>query len=215
MKVKTKQLTTLSMLVAMAYVIGFYRVSFMGGAPFLTYDAKDVIIVLGGLMFGPIPALTMSVVLAFLEMVTHSSTGLWGMIMNALSSAAFACPAAYIYQKSRNMKGAFLGLLVGIITATLTMLLWNYLIVPLYTGWAREAVVPLLSRVFLPFNLVKTTLNAALVILVYKPVTMALKSAKLYAPAQPTAAKGKLNIGVMLVAAFVVLSLVLLIIVGI
>jgi len=212
---KTRQLAIMAMLVAMAYVVGLYRVSFMGAAPFLTYDAKDVIIVLGGLMFGPVPALMMSVVLAFLEMVTHSQTGLWGMMMNALASATFACPAAYIYQKSRNMKGAILGLVAGVVIATGTMLLWNYLVVPFYTGWPRERVASLILPAFLPFNLIKTTLNAALVLLVYKPITMALKAAKLYNPTQTSTVAGKLNVGIMLVAAFVVLSLVLLIIVGV
>lgn len=211
---KTRQLTVLAMLTAMAYVVGLYRVSFVGAAPFLTYDAKDVVIVLAGLMFGPIPALLMSVVVAFLEMVTHSATGYWGFLMNALASAAFACPVAVIYQRSRSMKGAILGIFVGIVTATGVMLLWNYLVVPLYTGWPREIVVSLLLPAFLPFNLIKTTLNGALVLLVYKPITTALKASRLYRPT-PVAKGGRLNIGLMLAAAFVVLSLVLLIFVGV
>ena len=36
------------------------------------------------------------------------------------------------------------------------MLLWNYLITPIYMGMDREEiVVPMLIPVFLPFNLVK------------------------------------------------------------
>jgi len=206
---KTKRLVMLAMLTAMAYVVGLYRVRFMGAAPFLTYDAKDVIIVVGGLMFGPLAALMMSIILAFIEMITHSDTGIWGMLMNFLSSAAFACPAAYIYQRSRSLKGAVIGIAAGIIIATSTMLLWNYLVVPFYTGWPRERVASLILPAFLPFNLIKTTLNGALVMVVYKPITQALKSAKLYNPTYSSKATGKLNIGIMLAAGFIVASLVL------
>jgi riboflavin transporter FmnP len=209
---KTKHLTTLAMLTAMAYVVGFFiRVRFMPGAPFLTYDPKDVVIVIGGLMFGPLSALITSVVLAFLEMVTHSDSGPLGMIMNAIASATFACPAAYIYRRSRTLKGAILGIAAGIITATSAMLLWNYLIVPLYTGWPRSQVAALILPAFLPFNLIKTSLNGAMVLLVYKPITLALKTARLYNPSHSGSGGGKFNIGLMLASAFVVLSLILLI----
>ena len=212
MNSKTKQLVTLAMLTAMAYIVGLYRVRFMGAAPFLSYDAKDVIIVLGGLMFGPIAALTMSVVLAALEMITHSATGVLGMLMNSISSAAFACVIAYIYQLNRTMKGAVLGIVAGVLVATGTMLLWNYLVVPFYTGWPREQVVDLLLPAFLPFNLIQFSLNGAFVLLVYKPIVMTLKTAGLYSPSQ-TKAGSKLNIGLMIFAGFTALSLCLLIIV--
>jgi len=213
MNSKTKQLTTLAMLTAIAYVVGLYRISFMAGAPFLTYDAKDVIIVIGGLMFGPLSALFMSVTLAFLEMITHSGTGLFGMIMNAIASAAFACPAAYIYSRFRNLKGAVLGIFVGIIIATSTMLLWNYLIIPVFmVNVTREQAAGMLIPIILPFNLIKTTLNGALVMMIYKPIVVALQASRLYTPVQSgSSTKSKFYLGMMLVCAFVAVSLILVI----
>jgi|GEM_PF-48972 len=211
---KTRQLTILAMLTAMAYVVGmFIRIRFMPGAPFLTYDPKDVVIVLGGLMFGPLPALTMSVVLAFLEMITHSTSGPIGMLMNAIASASFACPAAYIYQKKRTLSGAVLGIIAGVIIATGTMLLWNYIMVPIFnTAITRERAASMLLPIFLPFNLIKTSLNGAIVLLIYKPITTALKASRWYNPAS-IVVKGRLNIGLLLAAGFVAVSLIVLIIV--
>jgi len=211
---KTRLLTILAMLTAMAYVIGmFIRIRFMPGAPFLTYDPKDIIIVLGGLMFGPLPALIMSVTLAFIEMITHSETGPIGMLMNVIASATFACPAAYIYQRSRTLGGAVLGIIAGVLIATGTMLLWNYLMVPIFnTAVTREMVAGMIVPVFLPFNLIKASLNGAMVLLIYKPVTSALKAAKLYQPVHSNSGvAGKFNLGLMLAAAFVAVSLILLI----
>ena len=56
----------------------------------------------------------------------------------------------------------------------LVMLLWNYLIAPIYMGYPREAVVELLIPAFLPFNLIKGGLNAAITMIIYKPVVKAL-----------------------------------------
>ena len=47
------------------------------------------------------------------------------------------------------------------------MLLWNYLITPLYmVGTTRSMVAAMLPTVFLPFNLVKGGLNMALILLI-------------------------------------------------
>jgi len=202
----------MAMLVALAYIVGFFiRIRFMPGAQFLTYDPKDIIIVLGGLMFGPLSALIMSVSLAFLEMITHSDSGPIGMLMNALGSAALACPAAFVYQQRRTMVGAISGIVVGILVVVPTMLLWNYIMVPIYmTGVTREAVTGMLVPIFLPFNLIKASLNGAVVLIIYKPITDALKAARLL---DTPKSKGKWHWGLMLTAAFIVLSLILLMIV--
>lgn len=57
----------------------------------------------------------------------------------------------------------------------LVMMLWNYLIAPIYMGYPREAVAELLIPVFLPFNLLKSGLNAGFTFLLYKPITTALR----------------------------------------
>ena len=59
------------------------------------------------------------------------------------------------------------------------MLLWNYWIAPIYMGYPREAVAALLLPAFLPFNLIKGGLNAAITLVLYKPVVTALKRSRL------------------------------------
>ena len=55
------------------------------------------------------------------------------------------------------------------------MMFWNYWIAPIYMGYPREAIVKLLLPAFLPFNLIKGGLNAAIAMLLYKPVVTALR----------------------------------------
>ena len=66
------------------------------------------------------------------------------------------------------------------------MLLWNYLIAPIYMGCSREEVAQLLLPAFLPFNLIKGGLNAAGVLLVYRPVITALVRSRLVEAGQGT-----------------------------
>lgn len=170
---KTKKITTTAMLCAMAYIMAM-----IGRVPvvlFLKYDPKDIIITLGGLIWGPLTALIVSVIVSLVQMFTTSSTGILGCIMNIISSCAFSCVAAFIYKKKRTLSGAVIGLVSGVISMSLVMLLWNYLIAPIYMGYPREEIAKLLLPAFLPFNLIKGSLNAGFTFLLYKPITTALR----------------------------------------
>ena len=140
-----------------------------------------------------------------------SATGLWGLLMNVLSTCAFACTAAFIYHRQRTMKGAVLGLLSGALLMTATMLLWNFLITPIYMGYPRQAVAELLLPIFLPFNLIKAGINAALTMLLYKPIVTALRKANLIAPSDSVSSRkyGTLAVSIVLLITFALLALVL------
>lgn len=182
-RTNTKKIAMLAMLAAIAYAITFvchFLIPPIQG--FLSYDPKDVIIAIGGFIFGPLSACLIAVVVSLIEMVTISATGPIGCIMNILSSCCFACLASFIYKKRHTLKGAAGGLVLGALATTAFMLLWNYLITPIYMGMPRAAVADLLVPVFLPFNLTKYALNAAITMLIYKPVVTALRKAHLVPP---------------------------------
>lgn len=173
MENNTKKITTTAMLSAIAFVavvVGRFPVVL-----FLKYDPKDIIITLGGLIWGPLTSFIVSVIVSMIEMVTISENGILGCIMNIVSSCSFACTAAVIYKKNRTLKGAVIGLLAGSLAMVLVMMLWNYLIAPIYMGYPREAVAKLLIPAFLPFNLLKAGLNAGFTFLLYKLITTALR----------------------------------------
>ena len=195
------------MLAAAAYVV-----MAIGRIPvvlFLSYDPKDIIIAIGGFLYGPLSAMGISVVVSLLEMVTVSSTGFIGCIMNILSTCSFVCVASYLYRKKRTPMGAFMGLLVGCLVMTGVMLLWNYLITPLYMGYPREAVAALLLPAFLPFNLLKGGLNAAGTFLLYRPLSGALQKSGLV-PREESTNKGHF-VGIALVAALLLATCILLV----
>lgn len=174
---KTKRLTMTGLLCALAY-----GVTVVGRIPmvlFLKYDPKDVVIAIGGFIFGPLTAFTIAAVVAFVELFTISDNGILGCLMNILSSCSFACTAAFVYSKRRKRSGAIGGLFCGWGCQIVIMLLWNYLVTPIYMGYPREAVAKLLLPAFLPFNLIKGGLNAAITMALYKPIVTALRCSHL------------------------------------
>lgn len=212
-KVNTRYITVVAMFAALAYaamLLGKLVPPVLG---FLRYDPKDAVIVIGGFIFGPLTALVLSLLVSVMEMLTVSETGLYGLLMNVLSTCAFALPAAAVYKKRRTKNGALAGLVAGVAAMAAVMLLWNYIITPIYMGMPREAVAKMLLPTFLPFNLVKGGLNSALTILVYKPVVGALRRAKLVGPSQGENAKHGPGAVSTAVAAAALVTLVLLLLV--
>lgn len=172
-KYPVKKMVLLAMLAAVSYlIVSLIRIPVV---LFLSYEPKDVVITIGGFLLGPMTSFIISLVVSLLEMVTISQTGPIGGLMNLLSTCTFACTAAFIYKKRRTANGAVIGLLVGSIAMVTAMLLWNWLITPLYMGVSREAVEEMLIPAFLPFNLLKAGLNSAFILILYKPLVNALR----------------------------------------
>ena len=200
-RLDTKQLVTLAMLSAIAYAVMFMSKALPSVNGFLDFDFKDVIICVGGFIYGPLAAALMSILVAFIELVTISSTGLWGFLMNCLATCAFCCTACYVYKKRHTQRGAVLGLALGVVCLVVVMLLWNFLITPIYTGYPREVVTAMLLPVFLPFNLAKGGMNMAVTLLLYKPIVTTLRRANLAPPSHSSAQDKKLNVGFLLFSA--------------
>lgn len=210
-RMDTKKLATLAMLTALAYVVMYLSKLMPSVNDFLDFDFKDVVLCIGGFVYGPIAALMMIVIVCVLEMVTVSHTDIIGCIMNIVATASFVCTACAIYKRKHTMKGAIIGLASAVVVLVVVMLAWNYFLTPIYQQIPREAVAAMLPTVFLPFNAVKGGLNMTATLLVYKPVVDALRRAKLIPESTSQAApvQGKKHLGMTLVILFVFVSCVL------
>ena len=77
MNVKAKRITTIAMLCALAYVV-----MAVGRVPvvlFLKYDPKDVVITLGGLIWGPMTACLVSVLVSVLRCSPSATRAFWAV----------------------------------------------------------------------------------------------------------------------------------------
>ncbi len=204
-----KKLVLLAMLAAVAYlIVSLIRIPVV---LFLSYEPKDVIITIGGFLLGPVASFVISLVVSLLEMVTISQTGPIGGLMNLISTCSFACTAAFVYKKRHTLSGAVLGLVLGSAAMAVVMVLWNWLITPLYMGVSREAVEGMLLTVFLPFNLLKAGFNSAFVLCLYKPLVSALRKTGLISTG--AGKSGSAKIGIYLLGGGLLISCVLLLLV--
>ncbi len=178
----TRRLVLSAVFAALAYVL---TLVFRINVQFLTFDLKDAVITVAGLLLGPVSALFISVLVAVLECITVSGTGIYGLIMNIASTATLSVITAVVYKYRKNLAGAVIGLASGTVAMVCVMLLLNLLVTPYYyTAYMGipmtvEDVQHLLPTLLLPFNAVKGLTNAALVLIFYKPISRAMAATKL------------------------------------
>ena len=183
-------------------------------AGFLSIDAKDAVIAIASFIYGPLTAPIISLIVSFIEFISISTTGFWGLIMNFIGSSVFSLTASLIYKYRKSFNGALIGFSIAVVLTTAAMVALIPIIVPLYSGAPREGVISMIPGVLLPFNFAKTLMNSALAMLLYKPMINALRSAGMIQRAEHKTAFNKTSVmtliigGVTLALAFAVLIII-------
>ena len=91
---------------ALAFVVALVCNVIPPIAGFLSLDVKDAVIAIASFIYGPIAAVAISFIAALIELITFSTTGWYGFVMNFASSAVFSLTASLIYSRHRNINGA-------------------------------------------------------------------------------------------------------------
>ena len=175
---KLRRIALVAVFGALAYALMLvihFKVSF------LTLDLKDAVITLAGLYFGPGAALSLSVLVPLLELISVSDTGLYGFLMNFISTATFSLTASLIYRYKRSLVGAIVALLSAAAATVGIMMLFNLWVTPYYMGVTVDTVKGLIPTLLLPFNTVKSCMNVGFVLLLYKPISTVMQRMKLIA----------------------------------
>lgn len=213
-QLQLKHFVSMAMLCALAIVADmFLRIPGIGG--FLTYEPKDVILTIAAFIFGPVAGIIMSVIVCLTEMITVSSTGVIGLLMNFISSAVFVGVSSFIYTRKKTLARAIIGLLAATLSMTAVMLLWNYIVTPVYMHVDRAVVLGMILPLLLPFNLLKAGLNSTLAMFLYKGVVTALRKSKLIPDSDAQKSKKSVSTTVLIVttSAFLALTLLLVILI--
>ena len=211
-RISTRNMAVIAMFSAVSFVAVLISQIIPTVAGFLSYDPKDAIIVIAGFIMGPMASVAISVIVSFIEMITISTTGPYGFLMNVVSTCAFAVPAAWFYKKNHSQKGAVIGLLFSVVVLVICMAIWNYVVTPYYMGVERQMVADMMFTVFVPFNLAKGGINAGLSLLLYRPIVSSLRKAGLVEQSS-SSHKKTFSAGFTLFAAAVIVTFVLLLLV--
>lgn len=175
-----RMLTATAMLSAIAVVL-VYLIHFplLPAAAFLEYDPADVPIFFVALVFGPWWALGMTAVVSLIQGLTVSAaSGVTGIIMHFVATGSFAVIAGFISGSYRNsttpsmikqpsLTKAIVAFSIGVLTMTSLMAGMNLIFTPLFMGTPLKTVLQMLIPVIIPFNLLKSIINAIIAFLLY------------------------------------------------
>lgn len=164
----TRQLVTISLLSALAYVLMLIHLpfKFLG---FLEFEFSDIPAVIAALTYGPFAGVVVELVKNLIKALTASTTGMVGELANFLISSAYIIPVGLLYklrmarklragndkvtspanrEKSKSM--IYMVIIFGIGTAALALvgvLLNYYVMLPLYAKFlgGMDAIVGIAS----------------------------------------------------------------------
>ncbi len=170
---KTRRLTTLGILAALAIVlVALIHFPLIPAAPFLEYDPANIPIFLGSFLFGPVAGLALTAAVSVIQGLTVSAaSGPIGVVMHFLATGTFVLIAGSIYRARRTRRAAVLGLVLGTLAMTAVMCGLNLIFTPIFMGTPASEVAKMLVPAILPFNLAKAAINSVMTFLVYKPIS--------------------------------------------
>ena len=193
-KLRTREITTIGMLGAIATVLMLFEIPLPFAPSFYEIDFSEVPILVGCFALGPVAGVLVELIKIILNFVINGTiTAGVGEVANFLIGVSFCIPAAIIYKKKKTKKAAMLGLVVGtIVMAIFGCFINAYVLLPTYAkafqipidgliamGTAVNASIDSLMTfvVFavLPFNLLKGILDSIIVLLIYKKISPILK----------------------------------------
>ena len=188
----TKQIATMALLAAIAILLSFIELPLFPAAPFLKYDPSFMVAAVGGFALGPVAGIIVGVLSAIFHGLI--SGNITGALMNILVVIAFVAPSAIIYRKNRTIKGGSIGLIVSAFASIIAAIIANLIITPLYMGVPFQAVVDMILPILIPFNALKTILNSALTLVVYKSISKLIsKDVRMQKGAKSSKAADNLN----------------------
>lgn len=177
---KTKRLLTVSMLIAISFILMFLKFPLPFLPPYLTMDFSDIPVLVATFAFGPVSGILVALfknVLNFL-IVSHEPIG---NTANFLASICLVIPTYYFYSIKKTKLFMGYGLVVGTILMTILMSLMNYFVLlPLYGQIMNLADIAhnlklIVSAGIIPFNLIKGIVISVIYILIFDKLKSIIK----------------------------------------
>lgn len=188
---KTSKITYTAVFAAIATVLMYFEFPLPLMPPFLKVDLSGAIVLIGAFIFGIGPAISMIVIKDLIHL-TQTQTGGSGELADFLMLTTLVVMAVLVYRAHKTRKMAVVGCVFGSVAMACVGMLTNYfLIIPFYsTVWPLETIFSLCAQInpaisgmsgylllgVLPFNLIKGAILTFITMLVYKKLSVFIKS---------------------------------------
>ncbi len=181
----TKELVTIAVLSAMAFVLQFFKTPIPIFPSFLEIDLADMPAVFGAILLGPMAGLFVELIKNLLQL-PYTSTGGVGELANFLVGTALVLPIGIVMRKNKSGKMFIIGAVCGVISMAIVGAFSNlYITLPFYAKVMETdimAFVGMSTAIFpwidtlaefilfsiVPFNVLKGTIISALAYVLYK-----------------------------------------------
>ena len=159
---KVHRLVGIALLAAIGYVLMMFSFPIIPAFPFLKLDLSDLVVLLGGLLYGPVGGIAV----AFVRSLVHFAlTGggvvnLIGDLAAFIASVGFLLPVVYTIRGKHRIWWQIEGLVLGTLSLTVVMSVLNWLVItPMYMAVFNFNLGMSLTKYVLigvvPFNLIK------------------------------------------------------------
>lgn len=190
---KTMKITYTAIFAALATVLMYFEFYIPFMPPFLKVDISGAIILIGAFTFGIKPAIVMILIKDLIHAMQTQTMGT-GELQDFILLAILVIVSVSIYNRIRTQNGAIIGCVVGSVVMSIAGMATNYLfILPFYSkamGWPLESIWEMCQAVnphingmasyllfaILPFNLIKCSIITCITMLIYKKLSMFIKS---------------------------------------
>jgi len=190
-----RSLTIMAMLAAIAFVLMFFEIPLWFAPYFYELDFSEVPVLIGAFALGPIAGVVIELVKILLNLVIRGTdTAGIGELANFLIGCSLVVPSVLIYQKKKSKKYAVIGLASGtIFMVVIGSVLNAYVLLPVFAyfyGAPLESLIEIGTKVnpsitnlstfvlyaVAPFNLLKGIVVSIITILLYKRLSIIIKS---------------------------------------
>ena len=184
----TKNIAGMAVFSALSFVVYLLEIPIFAGTPasFLELDLSNVFVMLAGFMYGPIPAIIITLVKEAIH-ITVGSTGGVGELANVIITTAYVLVPSIVYYYKKGFKTVVITLFIAcIIQSGISLLVNKYINFPFFMGGApfvpnetSNGAFASLWGYVLAFNAIKSVVISVVTILLYKKVSYLFKKINL------------------------------------
>ncbi len=166
------RMAQMGMLAAISIVlVAFVHIPLIPAVPFLEYDMADAPILIGTLLFGTVPSLTILFIVSVIQAFLFGGNGWVGLVMHFFASGSLVLLVGLLYKWQQKFSSAVIGMVLGTIAMTAIMIPMNYIFTVHFFGTPKAVVDAMMLPGIIPFNLIKAGLNSVIAGILFKALT--------------------------------------------
>lgn len=136
---------------------------------FIEYDMADVPVLIGTLLYGPIPGLLILLVASLVQAFILGINGWVGFVMHFVASGAMVLLVGILYDRKPSLTGMTVGMALGSLARTLVMIPLNLILTVHAFGVPHDVVMSLMLPGIIPMNLIIAVTNCILAACCLRP----------------------------------------------